>query len=68
MSTMYVISGDSLGRGDDSLGRRLMVKFFLSCGRDDLLDATDVRSFTGASRRTAFLDRDRGEPDAKRNT
>jgi selenium metabolism protein YedF len=27
MSTMYVISGDSLGRGDDSLGRRLMVKF-----------------------------------------
>ncbi len=27
MSTMFVISSDSLGRGDDDLGRRLMVKF-----------------------------------------
>ena len=27
MSTMFVISSDTLGRGDDGLGRRLMVKF-----------------------------------------
>ncbi len=27
MSTMFVISGDGLGRGDEGLGRRLMVKF-----------------------------------------
>jgi selenium metabolism protein YedF len=27
MPTMFVISGDSLGRGDEGLGRRLMVKF-----------------------------------------
>jgi selenium metabolism protein YedF len=27
MSMMFVISSDTLGRGDDGLGRRLMVKF-----------------------------------------
>jgi selenium metabolism protein YedF len=27
MSTMFVLSSDSLGRGDEGLGRRLMVKF-----------------------------------------
>ena len=27
MSSMFVISSDALGRGDDGLGRRLMVKF-----------------------------------------
>ena len=27
MSTMFVISSDTLGRGDDVLGRRLMLKF-----------------------------------------
>ena len=27
MSTMFVISSDGLGRGDDGLGRRLMMKF-----------------------------------------
>jgi hypothetical protein len=27
MTTMFVIAGDSLGRGDDGLGRRLMTKF-----------------------------------------
>ena len=27
MSTMFVIASDGLGRGDDGLGRRLMVKF-----------------------------------------
>jgi selenium metabolism protein YedF len=27
MSTMYVITSDTLGRGDDGLGRRLMTKF-----------------------------------------
>jgi len=27
MSTMFVISSDTLGRGDDILGRRLMLKF-----------------------------------------
>ena len=27
MSTLFVLSSDSLGRGDESLGRRLMMKF-----------------------------------------
>jgi intracellular sulfur oxidation DsrE/DsrF family protein len=27
MSTMFVITNDGLGRGDDALGRRLMMKF-----------------------------------------
>jgi hypothetical protein len=27
MSSMYVLSSDALGRGDEGLGRRLMVKF-----------------------------------------
>ena len=27
MSTMFVITSDGLGRGDDGLGRRLMMKF-----------------------------------------
>jgi hypothetical protein len=26
MATMFVVTGDSLGRGDDDLGRRLMMK------------------------------------------